>query len=422
MSHIPTDNQASWDARQEQPRPMKPTSSKEMLLPAASAPNSSSRWERVSLGFQIIVSLAIAGGVLAYLLWFTPSPPDSPAERPSPIIEDVVRVVKPGVIQVRPDTPLDSKLHVVPIQARTIRSPILTVTGRTLASLRSESSDAPSHWQFATGELLALFTDWESALADIEFQEEQLVSVRELAKARVEAQRKVVLQMEKLVAAGTDSLKDLVAERNALVEYQIEGHREVREAETALKLARRTEASLARQLQQAGLEPNILRAKLLEGNDWDIVVAEVPESRAAKVRLGMACEVRFFAQPTQTFAGKVSAISPVISSEKRVLHVQFTITDTSRFVRPGMFAQVGLGTDERTVLLMPADGVLHLARSDYALVELAPNEWQVVEIEVGAPVGPDIEVLKGLQTGDRVLGKGAILLKPYIREAIVLLD
>ena len=47
------------------------------------------------------------------------------------------------------------------------------------------------------------------------------------------------------------------------------------------------------------------------------------------------------------FTGKVSGISPVISKEKRVLNVQFTVKDPDGIVRPGMFAEIGLGTDKR---------------------------------------------------------------------------
>ena len=94
--------------------------------------------------------------------------------------------------------------------------------------------------------------------------------------------------------------------------------------ETAVKLARRTEATLARQLQQAGLEPTMLRSAAAEG---DIVVAEVPERLMDRVKLGMTCEVRFYATANRVFTGKVSGISPVISKDKRVLNVQFVVND-----------------------------------------------------------------------------------------------
>src|SRR5262249_4133760 len=163
------------------------------------------------------------------------------------------------------------------------------------------------------------------------------------------------------------------------------------------------EATLARQLQQAGLEPTMLRSAAAEG---EIVVAEVPERVIGRVKIGMACEVRFFAIPNRLFMGKVSSISPVISKDKRVLNVQFTVKDSENLIRPGMFAEIGLGTDKRESLLMPADGILHVGDKDFVLVAGEAGAWQITEVEAGELRGTNVEVLAGLKAGDRIIGKG----------------
>jgi hypothetical protein len=92
-----------------------------------------------------------------------------------------------------------------------------------------------------------------------------------------------------------------------------------------------------------------------------------------------------------------------------------------------MFAQIGLGTDKRKALLIPADGVLHVGTKDYVLRGggsgngsgfAAWPKWHVTEVQVGELHGTDVEVLSGLKQGDRVLGQGAILLKPMVVEAL----
>src|SRR5262249_16731695 len=154
----------------------------------------------------------------------------------------------------------------------------------------------------------------------------------------------------------------------------------VHEAENAVKVAEKTEAALARQLQQAGLEPTMLRSAAAAG---DIIVAEVPERVVSRVRLGMSCEVRFFAFPNPVFTGRVSALAPVISKDKRVLNVQFTVRDPANEIRPGMFAEIGLGTDRRQALLMPAAGVLHVGDKEYVLSGAEAGSWQIAEVETG---------------------------------------
>jgi membrane fusion protein, heavy metal efflux system len=408
-------------------------------------------WDRVSLGIQIVLSLAIAVGILAYLMWPATNAPSQNDEKRPRASEEVVQVVGPRLIRVRPGTPLDSKLHPVSVETAWLTAPVLSVSGMTLASLRpgkeeagvlrllganavgvagsplgpraiaaasvilagkAESQDA---WQFATSDLLSAFADWQRAVKDIRFQETQLKAIRELNESRIDAQKKVVARMEKLVAAGTDTEKDLAAERTNLIQFEIQGRKDIHDQEQTVYLARRTEATLARQLQQVGLEPTMLRSAAAEG---DIVVAEVPERVMGRVKLGMTCEVRFFALPDRVFTGTASDISPVIFKDKRVLNVQFTVKDPESIVRPGMFAEIGIGTDKRQALLMPADGLLHVGDKAYALLGTEPETWQITEVQTGELRGTKLEVLMGLKAGDLVLGKGAILLKPVVVHAL----
>jgi hypothetical protein len=372
-------------------------------------------WEHLSLALQLFLSLAVVLGVIAYLLWSgAAAPPASEDKRPTPK-EEIVQVSGPRSLRVRSGTPLDAKLQVTTIETATLTAPVLPVTGMTLASLRPGKDGSQDAWQFATPDLLTAFSDWQKAVSDVQFQETQLKAIRELNEEKIAAQQKVVDRMKKLVAAGTDSLKDLAVEETALAQARIQARKDIHDQEQAVYLANRTQATLARQLQQAGLEPTMLRSAAVEG---DIVVAEVPERAMSRVQVGMTCSVRFFALPSRVFTGKVSSISPIVSKEKRTLNVQFTVKDPENVVRPGMFAEIGLGTDRREALLMPADGVLHVGDKDYALRGADGGTWQIVDVDTGEVRGTSVEVLSGLKAGDRVLGTGAILLKPMVVHAL----
>src|SRR5262249_50802597 len=269
-----------------------------------------------------------------------------------------------------------------------VTTPVVSVTGTVLASLLPGKDDTKDTWQFATPELLTAFADWQRAVADITFQEGQLKLIKTLNEKRIAAQQKVVARLEKLVfVAKTDTEKDLHTERTNLILFQVQGRTEIDEAEKELRLARRTEATLARQLQQAGLEPKLLRSAAAEG---DIVVAEVPERAIRDVKLDRTCVVRFYAFPERLFTGKVSSIAPVVTKDKRVASVQFIVQDPDKLLRPGMFAEIGIDTDKRPARLMPADGVLHVDGHDYALVEAKKATWKITEVRVGELRGSNV--------------------------------
>lgn len=376
----------------------------------------SARWAKAWSAIQMIVALTVTVSVIAYLLLKpAASTTTSDGER-LPRQAEVVQPAGPDSIRIRRRTALEKKLQIVTVQSTQITSPILSVTGTVVASLRPGDGKGSDHWQFNAPEVLTAYTDWQKAIADIAFAETQLKRIKELDQTRVESQKKVVARLRKLVEAGTDTPKDLAVEETNLLQYQIQGQKEIHEGETAVRVARRNEAALARQLQQAGLAPEMLQSATA---DMDIVMADVPEALLSTVKVLQGCQATFFGLPGETFSGKVNSIAPVLSKERRSLRVLFVIYDPKDRLRPGMFAEIGLGTDRRDAVLIPAEGVVHIGRIDYALVAGSePESWRITEVKVGEPQRGQVEVQSGLRAGDRVLGKGAILLKPAMVRAL----
>jgi membrane fusion protein, heavy metal efflux system len=360
---------------------------------------------------QLVLALLLTLAALVLLLW-------SPFGRPAPLATepsasaDAVRLDESGLLRIAPDTPLGKKLEIAEVTREKISAPLLTVAGSVVARLRPGPGPAEDRWQFSTPELLGAYTDWRKSNADVTFAEKQLTDIRELNEARVSAQEKVVERLEKLVKIGTDAPKDLAAEEANLRQARIQGRKEVFEAETNVRVADRSRAALERQLFQAGADPHLL-GRAPEGTD--VVMADVPEARVGLVREGQECRARFYGYPDTPFMGRVASLAPTISKERRTLRVQFEVSDPDDRLKPGMFADIGLGTDARETLVVPADGVLHSGRSDYVLVRTAEGAWRVTEVRVGdLHAGGRVEVLGGLTEGDRVIGKGAILLKPFV--------
>lgn len=367
----------------------------------------------------LVVKIALAplvAGSLFVLLWSFSQDTATPALKVEPTrVAEVVRLAGPRLIAVTPDCPLDKKLVIAGASKQKTPAPVLSVTGSIVARLPAGGGLAEDRWQFSSPDLLSAYTDWQKSRADVGFAEKQLVKIRELDTARITAQTKVVERLRKLVAAGTDSVKDLAAEEANLLQTQLQGQKEVYEAETAVKIAARTRAALARQLQQAGADPDLL-GRLSDGSA--VAVANVPEAKIDRVRTGQACTARFYGFLEEVFSGRVSSLAPTLSRERRTLQVLFELSDPQGRLKPGMFADIGLGTDVHETVMVPADGVLHVGRADYVLVGTEPGVWQVTEVTVGEINGTNIEILAGLQGGERVIGNGAILLKPVVAQAV----
>ncbi|MFO1094471.1 MAG: efflux RND transporter periplasmic adaptor subunit [Planctomycetaceae bacterium] len=390
--------------------------------PAAGAPASTptpqaeqhrSLWNRMWSAAQLILSLVVTLGTLVYLVWMPGGGHGEDTKR-TPKIE-VVETLDPAHLQIRPGTALDTKLDTLKVQTTSINSPLMMITGYVVASLRPGKGNRAGDWQFKDPDTLSSFADWQKATADVTFTAGQLARTKELAEKRFASQEKVVKRYEKVLEAGTATAKESEAEKTKLMEYDIQGRSEIYAAETASRTAIRSETVAARQLQAAGLEPDLLLSTTPEN---DIILAEVPEAAFKLVSIGQKCSATFYGLPGHVFEGRVDRIAPSLSVTRRAMRVLIVIHDPDDLLRPNMFADVGLGTNERDAVLIPADGVIHVGRTDYVLVEEKPEIFRITQVQVGEPHDAQVEIVNGLAAGDTVISKGAVLLKPALVRAL----
>jgi hypothetical protein len=391
-------------------------------VPAVPKPPLRSRiWNVVQLPLAVLIAVA----AVAYLLW-----PERPVEEGgTTATEDaeIVKLVGQHRLTIVPGTPLEQKLKVADVNRQKTSAPLLKVTGSVVARLapatlpslslpKGEGRFIEGRWDFNSPDLASAYADWLKARNDAPFQEAQRVNIFKLAEANLAAKKEVADRLEKLVKAGTDPVKDLVAAKADLLQTQIQGEKDKHEAQTNVDNARRTLATLERQLFQAGIDPALL---LQDTASKAIVVAEVPEARVSLARQGDPCTAEFYGFPETKFDGIVGSVSPSISKDRRTLRVFFQVSDPKGILKPGMYADVGLCASPRETLLIPAEGVLHVGQFDYVLVadgkdRDGKDRWKVTQVKTGEQVGNSLEILSGLHSGDRVIGAGAILLKPYV--------
>ncbi|MGV3608963.1 MAG: efflux RND transporter periplasmic adaptor subunit [Planctomycetaceae bacterium] len=365
---------------------------------------------------QLLLSLAIVVAFLLRLIFAPHSEKDESASAksgPAP----AVQVIDEGRIRVDRESPLAKRMLVQKVEPKSVTDPLLRVTGRVIASRRPGVNGKQDYWQFQTEALLDAFSAWEKATADIQFTDLQLTQTRDLVTTKELAMGKAVERLERLVKSGTESERDLASQKAELLQTQIQDRKDLYQAELAVKTANREATTLTLQLLQSGIDPEMLKTAT---SDMDIITAEVPEAMLGRVQVGQSCVAKFFGLADQVFEGKVTSLSPVLSSEQRTLRVVFIIRDPADRLRPGMFASIGLGTDPRNVVRIPAASVIHVGRRDFVLVEeegkntaadliLRPTEVEVAELFEG-----QVELHKGLNAGEAYVADNAILLQPLV--------
>ena len=384
-------------------------------------------WSQIWSVSQLLVSIALVCTLLMWLIWIPSSNNDETSKANIAKPQLPVEVTGHLSVALVSDSPLGKKLTIETVKPVLVSEPLIQVTGRVVASRRPAGEGKKDYWQFNSGELLDTFAAWEKATTDISFNETQLAQIRELAGAKVSALTRTMERFEKLFRSGSESEKDLAAARTELLQTQIGNRKDIYQAELLVTSAKRDARTLASQLLQSGLDPEMLRSATA---DMDIVTADVPEALIERVAIGQSCKADFFGVADSSFEGKVTSISPVLSAEQRTLRVLFVLHDPQDRLRPGMFAKIGLGTDPREVLRINASSVIHIGRLDYVLVvkskegkENDPStpsnvpeklHLYATTVHVSDIFNGSVDILSGLSTGDTIVSNNAILLQPVV--------
>ena len=136
--------------------------------------------------------------------------------------------------------------------------------------------------------------------------------------------------------------------------------------------------------------------------------AEIPESRVREIRVGQTVKLTT-ADGTQ-LDGKVRAMAPTIESSTRAGLVYVDIPSTGA-ARPGMFARGEILLEQSAASMAPLSSIVTQDGYTYVFVV---TEQQVVarrRVETGAVRAKQIEIVSGVQPGERIVDKGAGFLK-----------
>lgn len=141
----------------------------------------------------------------------------------------------------------------------------------------------------------------------------------------------------------------------------------------------------------------------------------VPERYLGVLRQGTPITATADAFGEQAFGGRIALIDTRVNEQTRSATARAEIPNPGGRIRPGMLVRVAVQQGVRTAPAVPEAAVQY--EGDGAFVyRIARGERgttaQRVEVETGAVEGGFVEILSGLEAGDRVVGSGLNRIQP----------
>jgi membrane fusion protein, multidrug efflux system len=137
----------------------------------------------------------------------------------------------------------------------------------------------------------------------------------------------------------------------------------------------------------------------------------IPERYLARVSIGD--KITFNVQGVDsTFTGEVYAIEPRIDTETRTLQIRAISYNPDHILFPGAFANITLIMDQiDDALMVPAIAIIPELNAQRVFVE-RDGIIEQVTVQTGIRTSNKVQVIEGLEPGDRVLITGLLQARP----------
>jgi RND family efflux transporter MFP subunit len=137
------------------------------------------------------------------------------------------------------------------------------------------------------------------------------------------------------------------------------------------------------------------------------VDARVLESDLLAAAVGQSATI--FGPTGMPEQGIVRIISPIVDPKTRLGTVRIALSGASH-LKPGMFARVEIAVERTLALTVPLKALVWRETKAHVFKVIPDNLVSLTEIRIGRGTMDNVEVLRGLDVGDRIVTHGAGLL------------
>ena len=144
---------------------------------------------------------------------------------------------------------------------------------------------------------------------------------------------------------------------------------------------------------------------------------DVFERDIAYIKKGTRITITSNAYPDKKIKSKINFIDPLLDSNTRTVKVRATVRNNNYTLKPGMivYADIDISPtskSNKSSILVPKTAVMWTGKRSIVYVKPEADKpiFELREVELGKDMGPNYEILSGLEQGEEVVTNGTFTL------------
>ncbi|RRQ21702.1 efflux RND transporter periplasmic adaptor subunit [Thiohalobacter thiocyanaticus] len=138
---------------------------------------------------------------------------------------------------------------------------------------------------------------------------------------------------------------------------------------------------------------------------------DVFERQADWVEVGQPVEVRLPYLPGEVWEGEIEFVHPRIDPETRTLEVRLRFDNPDERLKPDMYADVRIfAGPKEDILIIPREALIRTGENERVILALGEGRFAAQEVVSGIESGDWVEIMRGLEEGQRIVTSGQFLI------------
>ena len=142
---------------------------------------------------------------------------------------------------------------------------------------------------------------------------------------------------------------------------------------------------------------------------------KIPEVYAAVLKKGLKLNAKFSAYKDKVYKGEIESVASRVDAQTRSILARAKINNENTEIIPGSLLEIEIIYNEKDALAVPDTSIMYEGSKKFIYKIIQNNMIKKTEIETGVRRKGNLEILNGLNQGDKIIAEGLTKVRPGMK-------
>ena len=142
---------------------------------------------------------------------------------------------------------------------------------------------------------------------------------------------------------------------------------------------------------------------------------KIPEVYAAVLKKDLKLEATFSAYKDKVYKGNIESVASRVDAQTRSILARAKIKNENSEIIPGSLLEIEILYNEKNALSIPDTSIMYEGSKKFVYKIIENNIIKKTEVEIGVRNDGNLELLNGLNEGDKIIAEGLTKVRPRMK-------